>query len=567
MVQAARCRHCGQAHASSIARCPVTGARLGDGYTHVNEDEVLVGSVVADRYHVREVLGQGTNGTVFAVEHVVTGRPAAMKVLRPRYVAGDVLLRVFHGEARAAWSLPHPVLCEVFDAGQLPDGSPFFTMERLVGETLATRLQRERMSLGSGVDMMMQLLSALDAIHKRDLVVRDLRPQNIFLSFRRGCRPVAKILDFGLARLVPLDRVQEDWDALRSVIGGSDASGSLALPYYLSPERTRSEHGVGPASDLFVAGAIFYEALTGQKPFVSTSFNGLLLQIAQARPAPMTDFRTDIPEGLDALVQRTLSQQPQHRPQSAAELQDELRAVFERGRRGPASRTAIAAAPPVSGATSAAFAPPSVVGPVTPNAPMAPLTPPGAPSARVAAQPPASAAAGPTTSRSETRESSPSYSSIPVSSSIPVDGFLGASALRIPAAAPVPADPFEEETRTDRNVSDLLGPEVNAVLSGRETDEASAESPLRTVPPPAHDEIEVDVDVDAGEETTKTKKPIRDSAGRVKAADDDDETATMELTPEVRAKIDAMTKAARAAGRLDAPLEGPDGAPQTRRMK
>lgn len=577
----------------------MTGGRTGPhGYTQVNEDEVLVGSVVADRYDVKEVLGQGTTGTVFLVEHLVTGRPAAMKVLRAPYVASDVLLRVFHGEARAAWSLPHPALAEVFDAGQLPDGAPFVAMERLVGETLATRLQRDRLSIGAGVDMMMQLLAALAAVHERDMILRDLRPQNIHLGFRRGCRPVVKILDFGLARLVPLDRVQEDWDALRAVLGGSDAAGSLALPYYLSPERTRSEHGLGPAHDLFVAGVIFYEALTGHKPFVSTSFNGLLLQIAQSRPAPMSDFRQDIPPELDALVARTLAQQPSQRPSSAGELQDELRAVFERGKRNtsrPRIPTASASGQPVAlpagvakapPAPSASFGVPPGVGTVTPSAPIAPLTPPsGAPKppGRIA-PPPASTTAisasqAPSTSRSETDRrpsSAPSYSSIPISAtSIPAPPTagealaMGIAGLRIPtpAALPVTPDPFEEETRTDRSVSSLLAADPSvAAYAAAHADEASAESPLRTVPPPRGDVgFEIEVDVDAGDETERTRKA--DVARRKPAADDDDETATMELTPEVRARIEEMTRARAAQPSAPPSRPDPEGPPQTRRMK
>ncbi len=588
MVQGARCAHCGQAHAPSAARCPVTGARLdGTGYTQVNEDEILVGSVVAERYHVKAVLGQGSTGTVFAVEHLVTGRPAAMKVLRPRYAAMDTLLRVFHGEARAAWSVVHPALCEVFDAGQLPDGAPFFLMERLAGETLATRIARERLSLGASVDVMMQVLAALDTMHRRDVVLRDLRPQNVFLCHRRGCRPVVKLLDVGLARLVPLDRVQEDWDALRSVLGGSDGAGSLAIPYYLSPERTRSEQGIGPASDLFVAGAIFYEALTGQPPFVSTSFNGLLLQIVQAQPAPMADFRSDVPPELDALVARVLAASPENRPATAADLQDELRGVFERGRRTAGSRPSMTVAaettppephPPGSAALASVVAVSAGAIP-TPQVPIVPI-----PSLRhaspAAPAPPPPPSAVPSTNRSETHTpvpSAPSYSSIPVSASAPPEAF-SAAAVPIPAAPSVPLDAYEEETRTDRNVTDLLAP--HGVSSDRPTqtpDEASADSPHRTAPPPPFGggiDVDVDVDVDdPSEQTQKTrisrsKDEDGDPAEQTKQTriarakdDDDEETATLELTPEVRAKIDAMLKTPPTTTDTDAQP------PHTRRMK
>ncbi|MBX3216714.1 MAG: serine/threonine protein kinase [Labilithrix sp.] len=338
-----RCRRCGQTH-DAYTGCTLAG-RVAGRPTVVGEDEALVGNIVADRYQIGDVLGVGSTGTVFAAEHLTFARPAAMKVLRPRFADADLVSRVFHGEARAAWSVSHACLCEVFDIGTLPDGAPFFVMERLEGETLATRIARERLSLASAVDVMMQLLSAVAAVHARDLLLRDLRPQNLFLVHRRGCRPLLKVLDFGLARLTPLDRIQDEWDALRAVGGPSDGVGSTSIPYYLSPERTRGEHGIEPASDLFVAAVIFYEALTGERPFVSSSFNGVLVQVAQGRPPPLHEHRPDLPAELSAFVARALSANPRLRPASAKDMQDELRGIFEGARRGGSTTPSAAATP------------------------------------------------------------------------------------------------------------------------------------------------------------------------------------------------------------------------------
>ncbi|MDF2692312.1 MAG: uncharacterized protein K0S65_695 [Labilithrix sp.] len=324
----------------------------------VGEDEALVGHFVADRYRVDDVLGVGSTGTVFGVEHMTFARPAAMKVLRPRFADEELVSRVFHGEARAAWSVSHPCLCEVFDIGTLPDGAPFFVMERLEGETLATRIARDRLSLASAVDVLMQLLSGIAAVHARDLLVRDLRPQNVYLAHRRGCRPLLKILDFGLARLTPLDRIREGWETQKALAGATDVAGATAIPYYLSPERTQSEYGIEPASDLFVAALIFYEALTGERPFVSSSWNGVLLQIAQSRPAPLHDRRPDVSPELSAFVSRALSPYPRARPASATELLDELRSFFEGARRASATcASAVSAARPTEGPPSEVPAP------------------------------------------------------------------------------------------------------------------------------------------------------------------------------------------------------------------
>ncbi|MDB5214912.1 MAG: hypothetical protein JWO86_2839 [Myxococcaceae bacterium] len=477
---AAACGHCGQLHEAYVTMCPVTGGRLGSAsYTLVNEDEMLVGTVVGERYHVRDILGQGSSGTVFGTVHVHFERNAAMKVLRPRFTAMDTVLRVFHNESRPAFSVSHPSLCEVFDIGTLPDGAPFFVMERLEGDTLASRLGRERFSVAAAVDIMMQLLAVMDTVHARDVLLRDLRPQNIFLTHRRGCRPVLKLLDFGLSRLIPLEKVQQQWDGLRAVVGANDGSGVLSIPYYLSPERTRGEHGLEPTSDIFVATMILYEALTGQKPFNGSTWSTLLAQIAQAQPTPLTVLRPDVPEDLGALLMRALSSNPRARPSSAREMQDELRAVFETPRRGSAS---MRNAPP-SAATDAP-----------------PQTPPS----------------------SDRSEYTP---------------FVG----RAPMPVPRPAAGVKAERPEEQDVTVSAPAQVQLV----DVDEASAEHPVRTVRPPSAVDMDISIDV-----VVEHDDPATSRGGDIAAAlsrstrrtDEEDETETMQLTPEVRARIEQMTR-------------------------
>jgi len=410
--------------------CPVTGAKLPFVGADIGGDDLLVGSVVAERYHVAGILGQGSTGTVFGVEHLQSGRRAAMKVLRPRYAPADAVHRVFHGDARAAWSVIHPCLCEVFDVGTLPDGAPFFVMEYLEGETLPKRLLRDRLSLAAAVDVMMQILSAIDAIHQRALLLRELHPQNVFLSHRRGCRPIVKILDFGLARLTPLDKVQEEWDA--------GPTGSLAHPFYLSPERARSEHGIEPASDLFVAGVIFYEMITGQKPFTATSYNGIMLALAQASPASLADIvdlRGDILPELDVFMQRALSGNPRNRWATARDMQDDLRRVFEGAKRGAPSTAFPMHHPPTS--------PPS-----------APTGPHG--------QQPAMSMGAPSTGRDQTLVRPDATTEHPPHT------LMETGELEL----------YTDETETNRKYVDVV-----AALRAK-PDEASADNPHKTLRPP-----------------------------------------------------------------------------------
>jgi serine/threonine-protein kinase len=509
---AAPCGHCGQFHEAFMTTCPATGARLAGGtYTLVSSDELLVGNVIGERYHVRDILGQGSTGTVFGTVHAHFNRLGAMKVLRPRFTSLDTLQRVFHGDARAAFSVVHPSLCEVYDIGSLPDGAPFFVMEKLEGDSLASRLGRERFSTAAAVDLLMQLLSVMEAVHARELLFRDLRPQNIFLAHRRGCRPVLKVLDFGLSRLVPLEKVQVQWDALRAVAADDDQTGALSVPYYLSPERIRSEQGLEPTNDLFAAAIIFYEALTGQRPFTGSTWSELVADIAQGQPIPISVLRPDLPDELAALVMRSLSSKPRARPGSAREMQDELRAIFEERKRGSTSMRSAT----VATATEAA-----------------------APSSRSHVEP--------------SRDNLTPYVGLPVSS------------RTLHTAAPAPRDDaFEDETRTDRKkfeVPERFEEPTRAVPSPA-VDEASADHPIRTVRPPAGVDIDIDVDLEPESHTSRGDALTAILGAAANQPNQDEETATMQLTPELRARIEQMSRPGTPAVPVD-----DSRPPPTRRM-
>lgn len=536
MVQ--RCRRCGQTH-DAYTGCTLAG-RVAGRPTVVGEDEALVGNVVADRYQIGDVIGVGSTGTVFDVEHVTFARPAAMKVLRPRFADADLVSRVFHGEARAAWSVTHPCLCEVFDIGTLPDGAPFFVMERLEGETLATRIARERLSLASAVDVMMQLLSAVAAIHARDLLLRDFRPQNLFLVHRRGCRPLLKILDFGLARLTPLERIQDEWDALRSTGGPTDGAGATAIPYYLSPERTRGEHGIEPASDLFVAAVVFYEALTGERPFVSSSFNGVLVQVALGKAPPLHERRPDAPPELSAFLTRALSANPRLRPASAKEMQDELRAIFEGARRGAstAPSTAVdtaahATEPPRDEDHSSTFSSMNAA----PAGFLASLAPHG---------PPAVA------QRQTARPQRGSYEPT--------------TALPRPADPRRP-DPLDGEAETQRRALDDAALAAASPPGGQ-----AAHLDDRTLPPSLDHEAALQASADASsDEPAERTMELRERGDAALdhppalSVPEDEETETMPLTPELRARVEQLM-ASRPSPR-PAPLPHPAVPPAQRGTK
>jgi serine/threonine protein kinase len=302
-----------------------------------------------------------------------------------------------------------------------------------------------------------------------------------------------KLFDVGLSRLVPLEALRADWDALHRTTA-PEAAGARAIPYYLSPERARSGESVEVASDLFVATVLFYEALTAERPFDASTFDGIVEIIANARPPRISDRRPDVPQDLDALIHRALASQPHVRPPSARELQEELRAVFD-GRRGSAAMRA---------------------------APVVAVPPP----------PPTVGAASIIDSSAHTPRDVRPPSHPPetfVTRSEVIDGF------------------YEDETRTDNNVEDITN---HAARAPRHDDESSADAPHRTQrPPSAYDIV---VDEAPIEEPPVEHAPVQDephtSPGEqleaaMRALREDEETETMELTAELRARIEAMARA------------------------
>ncbi|WP_437796386.1 serine/threonine-protein kinase [Sorangium sp. So ce693] len=277
----------------------------------------LLGHVIGDKYAVTAIIGEGGMGAVYEAEHLQIGRLVAVKVMHPRETQKREAISRLEHEARVAGRIGHPNICEVYDMGWLPDGSPYLVMERLHGETLAQRIARcGVVPPNELVDIMLQVLSALVTAHDRGVVHRDLKPENIFLSERAGMLPVAKLLDFGISQAPGVDGVMMDLTRTGMVMG---------TPYYMAPEQARGDAELDRRLDLWAAGVILYEALTGQRPFVARNYNALLVQILTLWHRPMTELDPTIPPGLSRLVDRALAKARDERFQSAREFLEALR--------------------------------------------------------------------------------------------------------------------------------------------------------------------------------------------------------------------------------------------------
>jgi serine/threonine protein kinase len=274
-------------------------------------------------------------GQVYAAEDTRLGRRVALKFLPQELVRDRQTLDRFEREARAASALNHPHICTIHDIGE-DEGQPFIAMELLEGQTLKARLEKVQGSglkaQGLPLDELLrvaeQLADALEAAHAKGILHRDIKPANIFLTLRG----IAKLLDFGIAKLAAEPRHAE---TVAPTTGGAWATGAgvtLGTVGYMSPEQVRGED-VDARADLFSLGVVIYEMATGTAPFRGSTSGAVLGEIlTKAQTAPVR-LNPEVPADLDHIINRLLEKDRALRCQSATDL----RADLERLRRGLAS--------------------------------------------------------------------------------------------------------------------------------------------------------------------------------------------------------------------------------------
>jgi serine/threonine-protein kinase len=264
------------------------------------------------QYRVTGLIGQGGMGAVYAGEHTLLGRPAAIKVLLPELSQKqDVVLRFFN-EARAATAIRHPGIIEIYDFGWTPEGAAFIVMEHLEGETLGRRASRARLRWQSVLAIARQIAGALAAAHGKGIVHRDLKPDNVFLvpdpEVPGGER--IKLLDFGIAKLAGESSPAVNVTKTGSVMG---------TPTYMAPEQCRGV-AVDHRVDLYALGCIVFELCTGRPPFVGEGTGDVLAAHIHVPVPRLATLGTEVPPPVEALIQRLLAKSPSQRVQSAEDL-------------------------------------------------------------------------------------------------------------------------------------------------------------------------------------------------------------------------------------------------------
>jgi eukaryotic-like serine/threonine-protein kinase len=272
--------------------------------------ELAPGTLLAGKYRIKAVLGRGGFATVYDAEQVALSRDVALKVLHRTDVTPSALLERFAREVRISALVRHPNVLEVYDAGVLEDGSPFLAMEKVSGPTLHEWLCRmQRLSLEQTLELAAQLLAALVAIGGQAIIHRDIKPENLMLAPGAGPMPQLKLLDFGIA-LVREERIAGRLTAQGVLIG---------TPQYMAPEQLRCEI-TDARVDVYAAGVVMYQALTGALPHDAADLGALTLCVLDGKLRPLRALRPDCPRRLAKLVERALAPQPARRFPDAASM-------------------------------------------------------------------------------------------------------------------------------------------------------------------------------------------------------------------------------------------------------
>ncbi len=276
-------------------------------------DGLCEGDVLADKYRVDRVLGEGGMGIVVAAWHTKLDEEVAIKFLLREALDNKEALARFSREARAAFKIKSEHVARVIDVGNLDSGAPYMVMEYLHGEDLAQRLKdRGPIPPDQAVEFILQASEAVAEAHGLGIIHRDLKPSNLFVVQRADGTPSVKVLDFGISKAGALAATGE-FDMTRT-------QRMMGSPFYMSPEQMASSRNVDARTDQWALGVTLYELVAGKPPFTADSLPQLCVNIAQEPPPPLRERRPEVPEGLQEVIERCLQKDRSDRYASLADF-------------------------------------------------------------------------------------------------------------------------------------------------------------------------------------------------------------------------------------------------------
>jgi serine/threonine protein kinase len=300
----------------SVSASESADAAIASFKERASEYDRLVGETLDGRYFVIAKIGEGGMGVVFSAKHAVIERPLAIKVLKREMTRDAATIRRFVQEAKAASRIGHPNIVDVTDFGTTPDGMTYSVMEYVDGITLSKALKHGApFSAERSIRIASQIARALGAAHDKGIVHRDLKPENVFLIDRDERPDFVKIVDFGIAKVAPLEGVEAGPRLTR-------AGSVFGTPEYMAPEQAAGRNDTDRRVDIYALGVILYEMLCGRVPHKTDSMVRTLAMVMLDPITPPTQVRPDlaIPKSLEALIMKALSKVREQRFATMAEM-------------------------------------------------------------------------------------------------------------------------------------------------------------------------------------------------------------------------------------------------------
>jgi len=307
-------------------------------------NDPLIGQLIADRYQILSMIGEGGMGRVYVAEHVRMGRKSAVKVINPALATTADAISRFNREAANACKINHPNVAQVYDFGEMADGTLYLAMEYIDGETLDRVVARDGpLPPLRAARITKEIADALFAAHHLGIVHRDLKPENVMIARHLDGSDWVKVVDFGIAKTI-----QRDGSGSQTV---TTAGVSLGTPEYMSPEQLAGEK-LDHRTDVYSLGLLLFNMLTGELPYPKLTSKETLVRRLTSRPSSLAEVRPDRPwpAGLQQALDRAIAPEVSDRYDSVADFGREVLRAAESGATEPAAATTIVSNSPAPAA-------------------------------------------------------------------------------------------------------------------------------------------------------------------------------------------------------------------------
>jgi len=312
------CVECSKEWGSEKKTCPDDGGLLiTKKVAAKDKDAGLIGSTFVERYKILSVLGEGGMSIVYKAHHAMMDRVVAIKILKHFESSGEKMFYRFQQEARAASSLNHPNLTTIYDFGVTPEGRAYLVMDYLEGKSLEQVIVEGALGAERTAKIFMQVCDGLEHAHSKGVIHRDIKPSNILLVINDKKQEVVKIVDFGIAKLMP--------EAKKETFHLTQAGQLFGSPLFMSPEQCANKK-IDNRTDIYAVGATMYNALAARPPFEGATLPEVIYQHLKDAPLAFGKLgkNLNVPEPLEKMVFKCLEKDPEQRYQSMSALKADL---------------------------------------------------------------------------------------------------------------------------------------------------------------------------------------------------------------------------------------------------